>query len=95
MSRHDRLLTTARALGGLVAGGVVGVIAAWNIAIYLGVERGYEASLVDVFAESVPVGILVVLVLVAGPVLGVIVVMRRFGRPSSRGAEPDHGAGHR
>lgn len=54
-------------LCGLIAGAVLSV----NLVIFLGVEGGYEASLGDVFARSIFIGIVVVAVLVAGPLGGV------------------------
>jgi len=62
--------------GGL-AGAVVAGIVAVNLVIYLGVEGGYEAGLGDVFGHSVVLGIVVISVLVAGPVLGVTYLRRR------------------
>jgi hypothetical protein len=52
---------------GLIAGAILSV----NLVILLGVEGGYEASLGDVFARSILIGIVVVTVLVAGPLGGV------------------------
>ncbi len=62
-------------LGG-VPGGVLGAIVAVNIVIFSGIDRGYEASIPEVFRENVVVGTVVVLVLLAGPVLGVWAVRR-------------------
>ncbi|HEX6220142.1 MAG TPA: hypothetical protein VF115_03520 [Acidimicrobiia bacterium] len=62
--------------GGLI-GGFVGLIAAWNLMIYLGVESGYEASLGEVFGHSLLAGILVTAALVAGPVAGIWVARRQ------------------
>jgi uncharacterized membrane protein len=70
-------------VGGLV-GGVVGAVVAVNFVIYVGIQDGYEASLPDVFRQNVVAGIVTVLVLFAGPVLGVIVarrLRRRRNRP--------------
>lgn len=65
----------------LAAGGFTGLliagIVAVNLVIYAGVERGYEASPADVFEHSVVLGVVVILVLVAGPVLGVVLLRRR------------------
>lgn len=58
------------AVGGL-CGLIAGAILSVNLVIFLGVEGGYEASLSDVFAHNVLIGILVVAVVVAGPVGGV------------------------
>lgn len=65
--------------GGL--GGLLGAIAAVNVVIYSGVGGGYEANLGDVFQHNIFVGIAVVAILVAGPVLGVFVARRRRGIP--------------
>jgi hypothetical protein len=61
--------------GGLV-GGFVGAIAAVNFVIYTGVDQGYEASLFEVFEYSVLAGVVTVLILVAGPVVGVLTARR-------------------
>jgi len=71
-------MTTSRSgwlvdvLVGGAAGGLVAVVVALNLMIYLGPESGYETSLGELFAQSLPAGILVIVVLVAGPVLGVV-----------------------
>lgn len=62
---------------GGVIGGLVGLLAAWNLAILLGVEGGYEASVVDAFEHSPFAGILVVGALLGGPVFGVWVARRQ------------------
>lgn len=64
---------------GGVAGGVVGAVAAVNIVIFTGIDGGYEASLPEVFRQSPAVGVVTVLVLLAGPVFGVL-GMRRLRR---------------
>jgi hypothetical protein len=68
----------------VVVGGVVGFIlgglVAVNLVIYSGVERGYEANLGEVFDKSVILGSIVVLVLVAGPVGGVVAARARRAR---------------
>jgi hypothetical protein len=71
------------AVGGLV-GGLVGAVAAVNLVIYTGIDQGYEASLVEVFEYSLIAGIVVVLVLLAGPVVGVVTA-RRLRRRRARG----------
>lgn len=72
-------------IGGL-AGGLFGIVVATNLAIYLGVEGGYEADLADVFSHNPLVGVLVVCMLALGPVAGVIIVraLRRQRRGSGR-----------
>lgn len=56
--------------------------------IYTGIEKGYEASLVEVFQHSLIAGIVTVMILVAGPVLGVLTARRlRRKRVESSQAE--------
>ena len=75
------------AVGGLV-GGLVGAVAAVNFVIYTGIEQGYEASLVEVFQHSLIAGIVTVMILIAGPVLGVLTARRlRTKRGRSSQAE--------
>lgn len=66
-------------VGGIV-GGVVGAIVAVNFVIYVGIDRGYEASIPDVFQQNVLAGIVTVAILVAGPVAGVVVARRLRAR---------------
>lgn len=61
---------------GGIAGGVVGAIAAVNVVIYAGIERGYEATIPEVFRESFWVGAVVVAILGAGPLVGVWIARR-------------------
>lgn len=69
-------------LVGGVVGGITGVIVAVNVVIFSGVDRGYQASLREVFDESPILGVVVVVVLAAAPVLGVLVARRQRGRRS-------------
>jgi uncharacterized membrane protein YesL len=69
-------------IGGIV-GGVVGAIVAVNFVIFIGIDGGYEASITDVFRQSVIAGIVTVTVLLAGPVLGVVGA-RRLRRKRAR-----------
>jgi uncharacterized membrane protein len=71
------------ALAGGIAGGVVGAIVAVNFVICVGIKDGYEASISDVFRQNMFAGIVTVVVLVAGPVFG-IVVARRLRRKRTR-----------
>jgi hypothetical protein len=57
-------------LVGLVAGGIVGAIAAVNFIITIGI--GYDVSIGEVFDHSTIAGVVMVVILVAGPVLGVV-----------------------
>lgn len=65
----------------LAVGGLGGLVIAWivavNLVIYLGVEGGYQAGLGDVFGHSVMLGVVVIGVVVAGPVLGVMYMRRQ------------------
>jgi hypothetical protein len=65
--------------GGLI-GGAIGWVVAVNLIIYSGVERGYEAGIGDVFNHSVILGVVVVALWVAGPVVGVALARRRRHR---------------
>ena len=69
-------------VGGLT-GGLVGAVVAINFVIYTGIQQGYEASLVEVFQHSLIAGIVTIMILVAGPVLGVVVA-RRLRRTRGR-----------
>lgn len=81
-------------VGGL-AGGLVGAVAAVNFVIYTGIEQGYEASLVEVFQHSPIAGIVTVMILIAGPVLGVLTARRQRGKRarSSQAETGSHPAG--
>jgi hypothetical protein len=58
-------------VGGIV-GGVVGAIVAVNFVIFAGIDGGYEARIADVFRQNVIAGVVTVIVLLAGPVFGVV-----------------------
>jgi hypothetical protein len=62
-------------VGGIV-GGVAGAVVAVNVVIFAGIDRGYEATIPEVFRENTLVGVVVVMILVTGPVLGVITARR-------------------
>ncbi|MGB7858948.1 MAG: hypothetical protein WBM90_00440 [Acidimicrobiia bacterium] len=70
-------------VGGL-AGVVIGAIAAVNLVIFSGFERGYETGLDEVFKERPLTGILVVIFIAVGPALGVLGarLIRRRRRPT-------------
>lgn len=70
---------------GVAAGGLVGAIIAVNFVIFVGIEGGYEASIVDVFRENVLFGVVTVAILVAGPVIGVLMMRRRRRQGASAG----------
>jgi len=67
---------------GTVVGAVVGAIAAVNFVIFVGIERGYEASIGDVFRQSAAAGVVTVAILVAGPLVGAWVGVRSRRRRS-------------
>lgn len=64
--------TVIGAILGLVAGAIIAI----NLIITAGVERGYEASLIEVFEENALVAVAAVAILVVGPVVGVIIARR-------------------
>lgn len=68
---------------GAILGFAVGAIIAVNVVITAGVDQGYEASLPEIFEESIFLGIVTVAILAAGPVLGVIIA-HRLQRRSAR-----------
>ena len=71
----------ARGIVGAVIGLVVGAIVSINVVIFAGIEDGYEASITEVFSENALVGITALLLLAAGPIIGVIIALRE--RPHS------------
>lgn len=73
--------TATRVLVGAVLGLVAGAIVSINVVIFSGIEDGYEASVTEVFEQNALVGVIAALVLGAGPVIGVIIALRK---PSSR-----------
>jgi len=75
-------------IGGLT-GGVVGAVLAVNVVIYAGIDRGYEATIPDVFRESTVIGVVAVALLVTGPVVGVVLARRLRDRRTGRGAGHD------
>lgn len=69
---------------GVILGGVISAIVAVNVVIYAGIEDGYEASIGDVFDESLLIGLVTVAILVGGPILGVVLMRRRRHRRDLR-----------
>lgn len=67
---------------GLLVGGLVGAVVAVNVVIYTGMDRGYESSLADVFDQNPLVGVVVLVILLAGPALGILLARRVSRRPS-------------
>lgn len=84
LNENDGSSRTPRFIGvtilGAVVGAVVGAIVAVNIAIFLGPDQGYESSIGDLFEANPFVGVLTVLVLVAGPLVGVVVARKAVDR---------------
>ena len=74
-SQRRRALLAA--VVGAVVGAIIGAIVAVNFVITIGIDRGYEASIGDVFRENVFAGIVTVAILATGPVLGAVVALRR------------------
>lgn len=71
MQDHTRQRLADLLVGGLV-GGLIGAIVAVNVVIYSGIEQGYQASLPEVFRYNLAIGVVVVVILIAGPVLGAV-----------------------
>jgi hypothetical protein len=61
---------------GAILGLAVGAIIAVNVVITAGVDRGYQATIAEIFDESIILGIITVAILAAGPVVGVIAARR-------------------
>ena len=72
-STKTRLIDT---VVGAILGLAVGAIAAVNVVITAGVNRGYQASFSEIFEESIFLGVVTVAILAAGPVVGVIAARR-------------------
>jgi hypothetical protein len=84
-ARHT-VMTMALSVLAALGGFVVAVIVILNLHILVGLEDGYAASPTDVIEWSVPLGVVDIALLVAGPVLG-IVAASRFRSRDSRGAD--------
>lgn len=61
---------------GAILGFAVGAIIAVNVVITAGVDRGYEASIPEIFEENTLLGVVTVAILAAGPIIGVIITRR-------------------
>ena len=72
---------------GAILGFAVGAIIAVNVVITAGVDQGYQASLPEIFDESLILGIVIVVILAAGPVLGVIIAHRLQRRSAEIGSD--------
>ena len=53
-----------------------GLILAVNLVIYLGPDLGYESSIGEVFDHNTLLGLAIVTVIVAGPVVGIMIALR-------------------
>jgi hypothetical protein len=73
-------LTGIAALVGLI----VAVIVTLNLHIAVGLEQGYAATPAEVFDRSVMLGVFDLLLLLAGPAAGVL-LLQRLRRASRRG----------
>ena len=85
MNNHSRPRTwrwLVIAIVGGAIGTIVGAIVAVNIVIYSGLESGYETSLPEVYRQLPVIGVVVTVVLIAGPVVGVLIA-RRIARSRS------------
>lgn len=93
MKKHTARETLVDVLAGGLIGGLVGAVVAVNFVLVVGVDQGYEASLGEVFAHSPIVGVVTLLILVAGPILGFLAARRSRALNESTGSsEPrkDH-----
>lgn len=59
-------------LVGVVAGGVVGAIVAVNFIITIGI--GYDVGIGGVFEHSLIAGVITMLILISGPLLGILMM---------------------
>jgi len=71
---------------GVVVGAIVGGIVAVNVAILSGVDRGYEAGVLEVLDHHVVAGVIMILALVSGPIAGVTLLRRRRRARETTGA---------
>ncbi|MBT8202061.1 MAG: hypothetical protein HKN74_00110 [Acidimicrobiia bacterium] len=71
----------SRGIVGAFIGLVVGAIVSVNVVIFAGIEDGYEATITEVFSENALVAIAAILLLAAGPIIGVLIALRE--RPHS------------
>ncbi|GAB3253410.1 hypothetical protein [Nocardioides dilutus] len=74
------VLVVAGGFGGLV----LAVIVVLNLHILVGLEEGYAASPQEVWHASVFLAVVDVAVLVAGPLLGALIVGKLLRRPTPR-----------
>lgn len=67
------------AVGG-IAGLLLASLVAVNFVIFIGVDQGYESSLLEVFEHSALAGVATLIILITGPVVGVALARRRRSR---------------
>ncbi|MCI0678975.1 MAG: hypothetical protein L0Z63_08025, partial [Actinobacteria bacterium] len=72
--RHRWLIDVVT--GGL-GGALAAVIVVVNLVIFTGTGRGYETTIPDLMDENPFLGVIVLCILAAGPILGVWVMRRR------------------
>ena len=60
-----------------IAGAVIAFIVVLNLHIWVGLEEGYAASPADVLDRSLLLVIVDILLLVGGPLLGILLIARR------------------
>ena len=68
--RHRRVLGLVTIFVGIVIGAVVGGVIAVNLVIFSGIGSGYESNVGEVFAYNRVMGLIVMVVLAAGPIMG-------------------------
>ena len=66
-------------LGGMV-GAILGGIVAVNVVLMAGVDQGYESGIGEIFDENLFLGLITVVIWIAGPVLGIWFARRRRKR---------------
>ena len=73
-----------RGLLGAIAGYVVALVVAVNVAIFGGAEQGYETPITELMRSRPLLAVVVIVLLIAGPVIGAWIVVRSPGRSSGR-----------
>ncbi len=74
--KRQRVFGLVTTFVGIVIGAAAGGVIAVNLVIFSGIDSGYESSIVDVFTYNRVVGLIVVCVLVAGPIVGGLLAWR-------------------
>lgn len=85
----------------LFSGGLAGFAVAWivavNLVILVGVDRGYQAGVDEIFRHSTMLGVAVVGVILLGPIFGVSLLRsrrRRRDRPHAGVGRNDVSGSH-